>query len=226
MKQESNLGDRRPLATREKTWAKRLAIAIAERGFTPNSISIVGLVVGVLAGVAFVMTDIFPRGDRAFWLVGAVLVQCRLLSNMLDGMVAIESNHISPLGELFNEVPDRISDVCILIGIGYAADASPSLGYLAAVMAVLVAYMRAEGKIAGAEQCFVGPMAKPHRMFTVTLLALAQSFVPSDWRIIEFGESVISLPDLTLCVIIIGCLLTFVRRLKRVSEDLNRRRSI
>jgi len=39
--------------------------------------------------------------------------------NLLDGMVAIEGGLKTPAGELFNDVPDRISDPLILVGAGY-----------------------------------------------------------------------------------------------------------
>ncbi len=44
-----------------------------------------------------------------FWLAGALLVQLRLLANLYDGMVAVLRQIASPVDELFNEVPDRVS---------------------------------------------------------------------------------------------------------------------
>lgn len=76
------------------------------------------------------------------------------------------------MGELFNEVPDRVSDIAILIGAGYAAGGNATLGLLAALVAVLVAYVRAEGTVVGASQQYCGPMAKPERMVIILLAAL------------------------------------------------------
>lgn len=36
-----------------------------------------------------------------------------MLANMLDGMVAIESGRASPLGELYNDAPDRIAEAAV-----------------------------------------------------------------------------------------------------------------
>ena len=77
------------------------------------------------------------------WLAAAVLVQLRLLANLLDGMVAIEAAQASRVGELFNEVPDRVSDAATLVGLGFAVGSVPLLGFLAAILAILVAYIRA-----------------------------------------------------------------------------------
>lgn len=38
---------------------------------------------------------------------------------MLDGMVAIEGGHQSKAGPIYNDVPDRFSDVIIFFCAGY-----------------------------------------------------------------------------------------------------------
>jgi phosphatidylglycerophosphate synthase len=76
-------------------------------------------------------------------LVGAAAVQLRLLCNLLDGLVAIEGGRGSATGELFNELPDRVSDVLALVAAGYAVTWvawAPELGWAAALAAVLTAY--------------------------------------------------------------------------------------
>src|SRR6266576_3410050 len=45
-------------------------------------------------------------------------------------------------------------------------------GWLAAVLAVITAYVRALGTSAGASPYFLGPMAKPHRMAVMTAACL------------------------------------------------------
>lgn len=175
-------GERRPIATRDKPIWKRAASALARRGASPNAISVAGMFLGVAGGAALYMTSqLDAQPARWAWFAGAFLTQMRLLANMLDGMVAIESGRTSPLGELYNEIPDRVSDVATLVGLGYAAMSDATLGWLAACMAVVVAYVRAQGKAAGAHHEFCGPMAKPHRMFTVTAAAKAGRFPKRRW---------------------------------------------
>src|ERR1700722_19679707 len=143
--------ERRPIASREHPWSIRLARWIAGRGVSPNAISVAGMLAGILAGVAFACTPLSDFG-WIFFLAGAALMQLRLLANMLDGMVAVQTARASPVGELFNEFPDRLSDTAIFIGAGYAAGGMPELGYLAALAALYTAYIRAAGKVAGAQQ--------------------------------------------------------------------------
>ena len=108
------IGDRRPLASRGWKISDRVARWLARQGATPNAISIIGMLCGIAAGLTFFQTS---NGSHLwiFWLAGAVLVQLRLLANLYDGMVAVLRQVASPVGELFNEVPDRVSDAAILI---------------------------------------------------------------------------------------------------------------
>src|ERR1051325_7842766 len=136
--------DRRPIASRERKVWQRFSAALAAKRVSPNAISVLAMIAGIVAGVALYTTHLVDGWQqRILWLIGAVGIQLRLLANMLDGMVAIASQRASPLGELYNELPDRVSDISIIVGAGYAAGGSPTLGYLAACIAVITAYVRA-----------------------------------------------------------------------------------
>ncbi len=184
---------------------------MAGRGVNPNMISIAGMLAGLGAGGALVMTAQAPDQARWWWLLGALLVQVRLLANLFDGMVAIASDRASAVGELYNEVPDRVSDVAILLGLGAAAGSNLHLGYIAACAAVFVAYVRAMGKVAGGDQEFCGPMAKPQRMFLVTVASLCAVVAPAACpRVAEWA----------LAIIVAGCAITAIRRLSRIAKIL------
>ena len=174
--------DRRPLASRNlKIW-QVTASKLAQLGVTPNSISVSSIVFGCLAGLAFAATSHYPESQRWFWLLGALGIQLRLLANMLDGMVAVESGRGSPVGEIYNEAPDRFSDVAILVGLGYSNGGDPVWGYWAAIAALMTAYVRALGKGAGVPNDFSGPLAKPQRMFLGTLTGVTLGLLPTSWR--------------------------------------------
>ncbi len=217
-------GDRRPIAARELRLVKAVASWMARRGFSANGISVAGMGFGVLAGVFFFLTSRLPESSRLLWITGAVCVQCRLLANMFDGMVAIARGTASKVGELFNEVPDRVSDAATLIGLGWAAGGDVRLGLGAALAAVMTAYVRAVGKGAGAPSEFCGPMAKQQRMFTATVVAVYCALAPVDWQQIPLGASSASsvgLPAVALFVILLGSLAGAVRRLSRIASSLS-----
>jgi phosphatidylglycerophosphate synthase len=216
---KSSDANRRPLKSRGTRWAAVLALELARAGFRPNQISLLSLAFAAFAGLDFVLSAHVAPTWRIVVLADAALcIQLRLLCNLLDGMVAIEGGQRSKVGEIYNEFPDRFADALILIGAGYAApewSCAVILGWAAALLAVLTAYTRALGVVAGAAQQFCGPMAKPHRMAVMTvtaLLALIEVLLHWPARIIPIA----------LAVIIAGCLVTIVRRTLRILRELNR----
>ena len=217
MEQEADqVMDRRPLKSRSVRAFQRMAGVLAARRISPNFISVLSL---VFAGGAAICLWATAHCDgwllRACWLAAAALVQLRLLANMLDGMVAVASGRTSRLGDLYNEVPDRVSDTIILVALGWAAGGSPALGFLAALIALFVAYVRLVGAAVGTGHDFCGPLAKPQRMFFVTLLALYCAAAPAAWQpSLESGEG---LAAACLLLIIVGGALTALRRLIHIA---------
>ena len=223
---EYNAADRRPIAARELTIFQKLAAWLADLGASPNGISIAGLIAALIGGIAFWATSLDTPYMRLFWLAAALLTQLRLLANMLDGMVAIRRNLASPLGELYNEVPDRISDTALLIGAGLAAGGQILLGFGAALAAVFTAYVRAMAKAAGAPQDFSGPMAKQQRMFLITVAAVYCGLTPLTWQPTwRVGGESFGIMAIVLAVILLGSIFTALRRLNRAARYLKASRS-
>lgn len=181
--------DRRPLKSRSWPVMRRLALALARVGVTPNQVSIAGLCFGVVAGLCLIASAWYAGAvgpeptARLLLIAAAAFIQLRLLCNLIDGMVAVEAAEAgrarkSPVGVLYNELPDRISDAAALVGAGYAATGHIGLGWFAALVAVLTAYVRAVGKGETGVNDFCGPMAKPHRMATLTIACLVAAILP------------------------------------------------
>ncbi len=213
--------NRRPLKSRSKQIFIALANKLASLGITPNAISVLSAIFGLIAGAALALTSHIDSQTtiRLLFFLAALTIQLRLLCNMLDGMVAINTNTCSPTGELYNEIPDRISDAAALIGAGYALNASPTLGFTAAVLAITTAYIRALGASLNLGQTFHGPLAKPQRMFFLTLACLLHASLPSAWQSINLNHAW-SILDLTLLIIIVGTALTILRRTLIINQKL------
>lgn len=209
----SEMPARRPIKSRNTKWAEAITNTLVRAGISPNGISLIGMLAAILAGLSFSLTDLASLSiERILWMGGSILCQIRLLCNLFDGMVAIARNEASKKGELYNEVPDRISDAAIMIGLGYSLGGSVALGFLAALVSVFVAYVRAMGVSIGAPNDFCGPMAKPQRMAIVTILGVYMGMTPESWRI-EWGESTIA-----LLFVILGGVITAIRRLCRIAK--------
>lgn len=210
--------DRRPIHARGWAPTRALADALAARGVSPDAISLAGLAAALAAGTALALTAMVDAGwlVRAGWAAGGLLVLVRLAANLLDGMVAERGHGASPLGELLNEVPDRASDVAILMGLGLAAGGDPAWGLAAALAAVLAAYVRVAGKWLTGQHDFAGPFAKQQRMAVVIAVALAGAIAPA-WTA---GAFEVGLATVALALVTAGSLLTAGRRLARLRRTL------
>ena len=214
MEMDGATANRRPLKSRGTAWAAAAARVALASGISADGMSVLGLLISVVGATVLVTGALAPW----HFLVGAAAVQLRLLCNMLDGMVAVEGGKKSPLGPMYNELPDRIEDSVVLIAVGYAADPQLGLvlGLVAALLAAICAYVRLLGGTLGQPQDFVGPQAKPHRMFVLTLGligAFAEHLLTADHDL--------SRPLLfALGLIIAGTLATICRRTLRIAARL------
>ena len=209
---------RRPLKTRQRAWAQALARMLTRAGVAPNAISMASLVFTVAAGLCLAWTARSEGLVRSMlFLAAAACIQIRLLCNMLDGLVAVEGGKRTVFGEIFNDMPDRFADVAILAGYSIAKYSwGHELGWLAATLAVITAYIRLLGGSMGVTQYFLGPMAKPHRMALLTAACVVSMFE----NYLGLGGKTIAL---ALIIMIVGMLVTCVRRTLRIVADLKRR---
>src|SRR5437899_5005483 len=157
----------------------------------------------IVAGIALGATSIADY--RVLWLIAALGEQLGLTPNMLDGMVARASGRGSKPGELYNEFPVRISDAAVFIGAGFAWGGNVTLGYIATILAIFTAYVRAAGKIAGAPNEFCGPLAKQHRMLVITVVCLYSAVIPRPWQSLHFDNIDVGAMCLGVGLIIVGC---------------------
>ncbi len=215
-----SVASRRPLATRDKAWARALARAVGRTRIRPNWISMLSVGFATAAGVCLWASGRAWGVERIVaLLLAAAAIQLRLLCNLLDGMVAMEGGKKSRTGDIFNDLPDRFADLLILVPLGYALDGqmfSHELGWLAGVLAVLTAYVRMLGGSLGLKQDFSGPMAKQQRMAVMTAACVLACFEPLlHWRGVVM--------ELALIVIVAGCVATLVRRTIRLARELESR---
>lgn len=219
--------DRRAIPQRNSRWASKTADALAAARLTPNQISVASVLIAALGAAALVASAQVGAGARAALLAAAaVCIPLRLILNMLDGMLAVEKGMHSPVGDLYNELPDRIADVLFLAAAGVAAgglvrlggvDLGMILGFVAAILAVLTAYIRTLGASLGTGHFFDGPLAKPHRMWLLMLgclAAIGEPLLPWTNGVVLFA---------TLVLIALGSLITCARRLRRISTVLRTR---
>jgi phosphatidylglycerophosphate synthase len=211
---------RRPMKFRGQAWAKGLAGRAARAGLTPNAVSLCSILFSLLAAACMVASR--WTGDAVAALLLLLTAPCiamRGVCNLVDGMIAVEGGRRTKSGEVFNDFPDRVSDILIFVGAGYGAIGaawSVPLGWLAATLAVTVAYTRMLGGATGVSQPFIGPMAKPQRMAVLGAVSVAAAVE----RLVAGGNwSLVA----GLAIISMGCVVTIARRLRHIVAELESR---
>jgi phosphatidylglycerophosphate synthase len=210
MRPMNNTEARRPLASRSTRWAALVSRAAIRAGLSADGISILSLVFAAGGAVA-----LLALAGPWNLLAGAACVQLRLLCNLIDGMVAIEGGRKSPVGVLYNEVPDRVADSLFIVALGYTIGI-PWLGWLGALAAAVTAYIRVLGGTFGLAQDFRGPLAKQHRMAVMTAGCLGGSG-ELVWR----GTT--HVVEAAAWIIAVGALVTCLTRIHAIAKQLKAR---
>jgi CDP-diacylglycerol---glycerol-3-phosphate 3-phosphatidyltransferase len=164
--------------------ADPVARALLGARVRPNQLTVLGLSISALSGVAF-------AADRQR-LAGLLLALAGAL-DILDGALARASGQASPFGAFLDSVLDRYSDLLVLAGIGVhfmridrAADVVVTMAAL--IGTVMVSYTRARAESVGVD-CKVGFMERGERILALIAGALTDWLVPAVW-VVAVGANV------------------------------------
>lgn len=156
--------------------ATKIAKALARVGFTPNTLTILGLLFSIISAYFYY---------QGFFILGGLMIVLVGVFDILDGALARVTNTVSEVGGIFDSTVDRYADLFILFGIFlyYASDTMKilyvSLRYwiiLAIIGTIMVSYVRARVEATGKIKKFeVGLMERSDRYL---LLAIGSAFAP------------------------------------------------
>lgn len=158
-----------------KRWIDPVAGIFAKGGASPNALTMLGLVFGVIA------TFLFATGEQL--LAGVVLLVAGFF-DIIDGAVARMLNKETAFGGLLDSVVDRYVDFLLYAGIIYGflyrEITEPSFmvgwGWVLAILAIagsfMVSYIRARAEAAGTGKLDVGIAERAERMIILAFGAL------------------------------------------------------
>ena len=210
---------RRPIADVFRRTANAAVRTCVRAGVHPDLVSYASVVAAAAAAACFVGSGRWP----VLLLLAPLFCFVRLWLNMLDGMVALASGKASPRGEIVNELPDRVSDVLIFVGVAHGGWADPFLAYWVAILAVMTAYVGTLAQAVTGRRRFEGWMSKQWRMVALAVGAWAlwaAATVASDPPRAAASPGRLRVLDWTLWIILAGCVQTVVVRLVHTLRDL------
>jgi phosphatidylglycerophosphate synthase len=182
-----------------------IADRLAARRVSPDLITWLGVPVAAAGGACLAFSPDRP----ALLLVVPVLAALRLALNLLDGMVARRTARTHPMGEMWNELGDRLADLLFIGGLAWVPGVGPWLAFPAVIAALLASYVGITSRAAGGSRQYGGVMSKPGRMGVLAIAApvalLAGSEAPLAAAAVVIGA---------------GALVTVVQRLLDARREL------
>jgi phosphatidylglycerophosphate synthase len=117
-------------------YSKYIARWAARRGFTPNQVTTVSMLIGVAAAAAFAL------GTRGGMVAGAVLLQVAFTADCVDGQLARYTHTFTKLGAWLDSVFDRGKEYVVFAGLAIGASRSADPVWLLAGAALTLQTVR------------------------------------------------------------------------------------
>ena len=149
----------------------RVAGLIAKTGVTPNTLTVLGFLGMVVAGILCASGSFFPAG---------IVVAASCAFDALDGALARASGAVSVFGAFLDSFLDRYAEAAVYAGmLIYYTGAGPVWGvgaaFAAAIGSLMVSYARARAEGLGVA-CRAGLFARPERI-AVIIVGLVMGLV-------------------------------------------------
>ncbi len=195
---------------------KYLVPVLVKLKLKPNHVSLTGLLLSVLAGIAFAF--------RPFW--GGLLTLLAGLVDTLDGSLARSTGQAKKFGAFLDSVLDRYSELIIYLGIYFYFYRKGSIGPVFSLVilfilfgSLMVSYTRARAEGLG-QKCLVGFLQRGERIILLGVGGMANPFF-NQLTHLPFSRSVQdALLLVVLVVLAVGTNLTALWRFWHVLNNL------
>ena len=147
------------LSTKFPNIRKRLFAPLAVNT-NPNIVSWLALVAAVLAGISI---------WQNFLLLAVGFVLLNGFFDVLDGEIAKTHKRETKFGDFLDHSFDRLADVAIVIGLALNPFVPDYLGYLAAIVVLLVSYLGTEAQAITGKRLYAGWLGRGDRLILIAV---------------------------------------------------------
>ena len=163
-----------------RTWDDKflvpMATALGRLGFTPNRLTLIGLVLILITAVVL---------GLGYTTWGGVLFLLSGIFDALDGTLARLTNCKTRFGAFLDSTCDRYADAAILIGVMIpylraGQQAQVILAFVALIGSLLISYTRARAEGLGLE-CKIGLLTRFERFLIIAIGLIFNGVTPMLW---------------------------------------------
>ncbi len=152
----------------------------ADLGVTPNTVTIMGLIVSLASAWCYYSWASSPILLPA----AALLILLSGFFDAVDGIIARTKGKVTPFGGFLDSVSDRYADGLVLAGITLGGLCNPIAGFAALIGSLMVSYTRSRAEAAGVSMAGVGLAERAERM----LILAAATFIAVIWiDVLNYG---------------------------------------
>ncbi len=136
-------------------------------GFNPNTLTWLGLVTAIVAGL-------FLYKGEWYLLLASIFILMSSGFDAVDGKVAKATGRASKRGDFLDHVLDRYGDVFIIGAIAIGPYCRPEIGLVAIVSVLLVSYLGVQAHALTKKRNYSGIMGRAERMVILILAPIFQ----------------------------------------------------
>ena len=156
-------------------------------GIHPNTLTLIGVLINVLAAWALAVD--------MFFTAGVIMIVANIF-DFIDGKVARELHAESKFGGFWDSVIDRFSDIALFLGLIYLYSTKGRTDYvmitaIAMMFAIMTSYTRARAESLIAK-CKVGFMERPERIVLFMIGAFTDRMASVLWVILVLSIITVS----------------------------------
>jgi archaetidylinositol phosphate synthase len=149
-----------------------LVIFLAKLGFTPNSLTVMGLFTSILSAAAY----IYWQSNRLYLVYAAILILISGFIDAIDGVLARKTGKVTRFGGFFDSIADRYSDALAISAVIISGLCNPIWGIAALIGSLMVSYTRSRSEAAGVSMLAVGLAERAERMMLLVVATFGSYF--------------------------------------------------
>jgi len=210
------------------TWKfpyRKILLPLAKRlkWVNPDILSYLAVVVAFLTGICFYFA--YSKNWLLLWAIGLTFL--RMTLNTIDGVIAIERGKLRLKGEIVNALPDRYSDIFVMLGIAFSPYCCIHIGTIAAISVLLVSYTGMLGKAVGVNWQHHGPLGKVERLILMMIASFVQYILTArGLKYFTFFSYRTTPLELLMFLFIVGAQITIFNRVRGMLKEIREKENV